>query len=77
MGCTDRGSNYNALVYNEKTQKWGAFLSWDRVSYEAPTKEMVVEELTKTYGPSLEDWDLAQLESGSWKAVRKTLLGAE
>jgi len=49
--------------------------SGDQVSVEAPSKEMVVERITYDYGPSLDDWDIAQVESGNFKAIRKTLVG--
>lgn len=78
MGCTDRGSNYNALVYSEEDRRWWAHCEWDRASIEAPTKDMVLQKLQERYSlDSLDGWDFVQLDSGRWKATRKKLLGVE
>lgn len=75
MGCTDRGSNYNALTYKEDEGRWLAGLSWDRVSVEALNKDRVIEQIGSRFpDDSLENWDFVQLESGRWKATRKELL---
>jgi len=76
MGCTDRGSNFNALIFFQKEQRWMCEWSGDQVSIEAPLREMVVEKIASEYGgSSLDEWDITQVESGNFKAIRKTLIG--
>jgi len=36
---------------------------------------MVVEKIASEYGSSLDEWDITQVESGNFKAIRKTLIG--
>jgi len=50
--------------------------SGDQVSIEAPLREIVVEKIASEYGgSSLDEWDITQVESGNFKAIRKTLIG--
>lgn len=68
MGCTDRGTNYNAHIYNEDRQAWMCAWSPGVLSYEAADKERVLE---RTGTEALDEWDLVQLDSGNWKATSK------
>lgn len=75
MGCHDRGSDYNALRYDEVKHRWYASLSYNRKSVEALDKNMVIERIGSGYpGASIDDWDFEQLESGRWKATCRLLL---
>jgi hypothetical protein len=70
LGCRDRDSNFNAVVFSEKDQKWWAH--WGEPSVEAPSKEAVIDKIMESsLTESLDGWDLRQLESGRWKATQR------
>ena len=75
MGCRDRDSNFNALVFSEKDQKWWAH--WGGPSVEAPSKEQVIDKIRESsLTDSIDGWDLDQQESGNWKATQRSLVAS-
>ncbi|UTX51580.1 hypothetical protein KI440_01330 [Candidatus Saccharibacteria bacterium TM7i] len=72
MGCHDRESNYNALKYHEEKGCWLAGWSPGIRSIEALDRDRVIEKIGSGWpGASIDDWDIVQLDSGSWKATYK------
>lgn len=69
MGDTER-CNFNTLVFDEKHGTWWPKWSGGLVAIQAPQKSQVIEKISSEYGSPLEHWNINQLESGHWKAIR-------